>query len=87
MRVDAFRGTHDVATVNSNQDVARMKLQLKRLTDETNRLTEMMTHFISTVDPVQSVGVSQSKKLVRHDVCGEDGHSAEVCQQRRNHLN
>ena len=52
-RVDAIRMTHDAATVNSNQEVAEKKQHLKRLDDETNHLTEIMTHFISTVDPAQ----------------------------------
>ena len=51
-RVGAIRVTHDATILNSNQEVAEKKQQLKRLTDETNRLTEIMTQFISTVDPV-----------------------------------
>ena len=41
-----------------------------------NSLTNMVNQFVWAVVSVR-----------RFDVCGEDGHSAEVCQQRRNDLN
>ena len=63
-RADAIRVTHDAATVNSNQEVAEIKQQLKRLTDETNSLTEMMTHFISTVESYSQLGSPNQRSQI-----------------------
>ena len=63
-RVDAIRMTQEAGTMNSNPEVDEMKQQLKRLTDEMNSLTDMMTQFVKTVTPVQFIGASQSRKPV-----------------------
>ena len=86
-RMDAMRVTQESATRNSNSEMNKMKQQLKGLTGAMNNLIEMMPQFISAVDPVQSVGVSESNKSVRFLACGVDGHIAKDCARRRNHLN
>ena len=86
-RVDAIRMTQETTTVNSNQEVDEMKLQLKGLTGAMNNMTEMMSQFVNMVTSVQSVGASRSKKLVGCHVCGVGGHTATKRQRGRNHLN
>ena len=86
-RVDAIRMTQEAGTMNSISEMNKMKQQLKRLTDEMNSLTDMMTQFVKTVTPVQFIGPSQSRKTVRCYVCGVDGHIAGKCPRRRSHLN
>ena len=78
-RVDAIRMTQEAGTMNSVSEMNKMKQQLKRLTDEMNSLTDMMTQFVKTVTPVQFIGASQSRKPVRCYVCGVDGHIAGKC--------
>ena len=86
-RVDAIRMTQEAGTMNSISEMNKMKQELKRLTDEINSLTDMMTQFVNTVTPVQFIGASRSKKPVRCYECGLDGHIARECPRRRNHLN
>ena len=83
-RVDAIRMIQEAGTMNSISEMNKMKQQLKRLTDEMNSLTDMMTQFVNTV---QFTGASRSKKPVRCYVCPLDGHIARECPRTKNHLN
>ena len=75
-RMEAFRVTQEDTTTRNHSEMDEMKQQLKKMTSAMNSLTSMVNQFVGAV-------VSSR----RCDVCREDGHSAEICKQRRNALN
>ena len=75
-RMEAFRVAQEATTTRNHSEMDEMKQQLKEMTGARNSLTKMLNQFVGTVVSAR-----------RCNVCGDDGHCAEVCKQRRNALN
>ena len=69
-RMEAFGVAQGATLTRNHSEMDEMKQQLKEMTSAINSLTNMVKKFVSAVVIARLC-----------DVCGEDGHSVEVCKQ------
>ena len=85
-RVDAFRVTQEMATVNSDKYLVEMKQQVNEITVAMNSLIEMTTRYVSALVSGVSTPVQRPREPFGCFECGRHGHIANGLPSKKKSL-